>query len=451
MTRQPTQENAETAVLGALLLDNGAIDRIDVQLRPEHFGDKTCRKVFTELHRQITAGKPADVITVFDGLRGVVSLAELNAIAQMPLSTTNVRRYAQMVIEAAQERALRAVAVRIHDLACEDGKTIQERIDAAQGELTGLLAADVSDDDGWVPLYDGLMQHMDVIDARHDGQITAWPTGLTGLDSAFEGGLTPGELTVLGSRPAMGKTAFAMTIAQHMSQHLTVGMLSMEMSHGALRDRQLSGLGRVQMSQLRRPKELELDYGRVTDGLEAARGRRWFTRELSGPNINQVRTHARRLKRKHGLDVLLVDYLQLMSGTDSKLSRTYQLAEATRGLKVLAQELNIAIVCLSQVSRNVEERADQMPMLSDLRDSGAIEQDADNILFLTRPANWAGVAQKAGDDWKHYARLSVAKQRQGQTAEIPLFYEGGLTKFGNWSGPVPSMPTAKQSTTRGYS
>ena len=448
MTHQPTQENAETAVLGALLLDNGAIDRIDVQLKPEHFGNETCRKVFAELHRQITAGKPADVITVFDALRGEVSLVELNAIAQMPLSTTNVRRYAQMVIEAAQERALKAAAVRIHDLACEDGKTIQERIDAAQGVLTSLLSDDATDDDGWVPLYDGLMQHMDVIDARHDGKVTAWPTGLADLDAALEGGLTPGELTIVGARPAMGKTAFAMTIGLHMSQSLTVGMLSMEMSHGALRDRQLSGLGRVQLSQLRRPKEMGLDYSRVTEGLEAARGRRWFTRELSGPNINQVRTFARRLKRKHGLDVLLVDYLQLMSGTDSKLSRTYQLEEASRGLKGLAKELDIAIVCLSQVNRAVESRTDPMPMLSDLRDSGAIEQDADNCIFLTRPA----VTNNAlGDDWKHFARLSIAKQRQGQTAEIPLYYQGALTKFGNWSGPVPSMPTGKQNTTRGYS
>lgn len=447
MTHQPTRENAETAVLGALLLDNGAIDRIDVQLKPEHFGDETCRRVFTELHRQITADKPADVITVFDGLRGEVSLAVLNDLAQLPLSTTNVRRYAQMVIEAAQERALRAAAVRIHDLACEDGKTIQERIDAAQGELTGLLSDDATDDDGWVSLYDGLVMHLDVIESRQEGLVTAWPTGLADLDSALEGGLTPGELTIVGARPAMGKTAFAMTIGLHMSQRLTVGMLSMEMSHGALRDRQLSGLGRVQMSQLRRPKEMGLDYSRVTEGLEAARGRRWFTRELSGPNINQVRTFARRLKRKHGLDVLLVDYLQLMSGTDSKLSRTYQLEEASRGLKGLAKELNIAIVCLSQVNRAVESRTDPMPMLSDLRDSGAIEQDADNCLFLTRPA----VTNTAlGDDWKNYARLSIAKQRQGQTAEVSLFYEGALTKFGNWSGPAPSMPAAKQSTTRGY-
>ncbi len=446
MTQQPISENAERAVLGALLLDNGVIDRIDVQLKPEHFADQTRRKVFVELHRQITNGKTADVITLFNGLNGEVSLAELNEFAQFLPGTSNIRRYGQLVIEAAQERALRFAAVRIHDLACEEGKTIQERIDAAQGELAGLLSDDASDDDGWVLLYDGLAQHMEVIDARQHGKVVAWPTGLADLDAALEGGLTPGELTIVGARPAMGKTAFAMTIGLHMSQTLTVGMLSMEMSHSALRDRQLSGLGQVSMSQLRRPKEMGLDYRRVLDGIESAKGRRWFTRELSGPNINQVRTFARRLKRKQGLDVLLVDYLQLMSGTDTKQSRTYQLEEASRGLKSLAKELGIAIVCLSQVNRKVEERADQMPMLSDLRDSGAIEQDADNCLFLTRPA----VTNNAlGDAWKPYCRLAIAKQRQGQTAEIPLFYEGALTSFTNWTGPVPTTPSA-QKPQRGY-
>jgi replicative DNA helicase len=446
MTQHPVQENAEKAVIGALLLDNSVIDRMDVQLKPEHFADQTCRQVFVELTRQIANGKPADVITLFGGLQGEVSLDELNELAQFLPGTSNIRRYGQLVIEAAQERALRAAAVRIHDLACEDGKTIQERVDAAQGELAGLLSADASDDDGWVSLYDGLMLHLDVIDARQEGKVVAWPTGLADLDAALEGGLTPGELTIVGARPAMGKTAFAMTVGLHMSQSLTVGMLSMEMSHGALRDRQLSGLGQVSMSQLRRPKEKALDYGRVLEGIESAKGRRWFTRELSGPNINQVRTFARRLKRKHGLDVLLVDYLQLMSGTDSKQGRSYQLEEATRGLKGLAKELDIAIVCLSQVNRKVEERADQMPMLSDLRDSGAIEQDADNCLFLTRPA---ATNNGLGDEWKHYARLSIAKQRQGQTAEVPLFYEGSLTSFMNWAGPVPSVkPVAAK---RGYS
>ena len=442
MTYQTTHKNAEMAVLGALLLDNQVIDRIDVQLKPEHFTDQTCRIVFSELSRQIAKGKPADVITLFDGLSGEVSLDELNALAQYVPGPTNIRRYAQLVIEGAQERALKAAAVRIHELASDDEKTIQERVDGAQSELSGLLSDDATDDDGWVPLYAGLMLHLDVIEARREGKVTAWPTGLFDLDAALEGGLSPGELTIVGARPAMGKTAFAMTVGLHMSQTLTVGMLSMEMSHGALRDRQLSGLGEVSMSQLRRPREKDLDYGRVVNGVEAAKSRRWFTRELSGPNINQVRTFARRLKRKHGLDVLLIDYLQLMSGTDAKQARTYQLEEASRGLKSLAKELNIAIVCLSQVNRKVEERTDQMPMLSDLRDSGAIEQDADNCLFLTRPVV---TNNSLGPDWKHYTRLSVAKQRQGQTTEMPLFYQGDQTKFGNWSGPAPAHEAPKKS------
>lgn len=444
MTPHSVRENAEMALIGALLLDNGAIDRIDIQLKPEHFADELCRKVFVELNKQIKSRKSADVITLFEAMSEVVSFADLNAMAQYVPSASNIKRYAQLVVEASQERALKAAAVRIHELACEDGKTIQERVDAAQGELMGLQPEDESGD-GWVDLYSGLIQHQDVIDARLYGMVTAWSTGLGSLDEALEGGLMPGELTILGARPAMGKTAFALTVGLHMSQHQSVGFLSLEMSHSALRDRQLSILGRVPMSQVRRPKEKNLEWDRVVDGVEAAKARRWYTRELSSPNINQVRSYARSLKRLRGLDVLIVDYLQLMSGTDSKISRTYQLEEVSRGLKGLAKELNIAILCLSQVNRAVEQRVDQMPMLSDLRDSGAIEQDADNCLFLHRPK---ATNAALGEMWDHYARLSIAKQRQGRTGEVALHYEGVLTRFSEWSGQVPTNAEPKQNSRR---
>jgi replicative DNA helicase len=435
---------AECAVAGALLLDNTAVDRLDPALRVESFSDPICRQVFAEALRQIMANRPADVVTVFDGLRGAVTIAEIQGLASFVPSAGNLARYVELVLEHAQARALRAAAARIHELALNDAMPAQQRMDAAQAELSG-LARHEGTDDGWVGLYDGLLQHIDVLEARREGRVTAWSTGLRDLDDITGGGLSPGELTIVGARPAMGKTALAQTIGLHMAQDRVVGFMSLEMGHTPLRDRQLASLGRVALSALKQPGRRELDYSRTLEGVEMARARRWFTKELRSPTINTVRAEARKLKRQHGLDLLIVDYLQLMSATDARQSRAYQLEECSRGLKSLAKELDVAVLAMAQVSRLVEQRADAMPMLSDLRDSGALEQDADNVAFLHRPA---ATNNALGAEWTHFARLAVCKQRQGQTGEIPLRYDGAFTRFGDWSGPAPKAQA--QSSPRGY-
>jgi replicative DNA helicase len=238
----------------------------------------------------------------------------------------------------------------------------------------------------------------------------------------------------------MGKTALAMTIGLNMAADYSVAMLSMEMPHVELNDRMTAMLGRVSLSSVKRPNRGDgLDWGRVVDGMEKAKRLNFYASDQGGLNINQVRSKARNIKRLHGLNVLVVDYIGLMSGTDARQPRAYQLEEISRGLKTLAKELEIAVICLAQVNRKVEERADSTPSLSDLRDSGAIEQDADVVLFVHRPIQ---ARPDCGSEFLNYAKLSVSKNRNGRCGVLSLFYQGNQTRFDSWSGPAPSTRTA---------
>lgn len=424
---------AEASVLSALLLDNAAFDRISDRLRAEHFTSETHREVFTEIARQLSAGEGCDVVTVFQGMAGRVELAELNDLAQYVPSTANLNRYADIIVERHQSRRLAAVAEEIHTLAYDAHRDIAERVEAAQGQLAKLVADAPRDE--WVGAYEGMMHHAAVLEDRAEGRVRSWATGLCDLDEYVEGGFRPGGLYIIGARPSMGKTALAMTIGLHMARDYSVGMLSMEMPHRELRDRMTAMLGRVPLSSVIRPTKGDgLAWDRVLEGTEAAKLLNFRVSDQGGLNINQVRAKARNLKRMSGLDVLIVDYIGLMSGLDAKQPRAYQLEEISRGLKTLAKELDIAVLCLAQVNRKVEERADATPALSDLRDSGAIEQDADVVMFVHRPIQ---AKPDLGEEWAHFAKLSVAKNRQGRCGYLSLFYHGDQTRFDSWAGEPP--------------
>lgn len=438
---------AEASVLSALLLDNTAFDRVSDRLRAEHFTSDTYREIFTEVARQLSGGKSCDVVTVFQAMGGKVELSELNDIAQYVPSTANLNRYADIIVERHQSRRLAAVAVEINGLAYDSTRDIAERVEAAQGQLAKLIGDAPRDE--WIGAYEGMMHHSAVLEDRAEGRVRSWETGLSDLDEYLEGGLRPGGLYIIGARPSMGKTALGMTVGLHMAQDYSVGMLSMEMPHRELRDRMTAMLGRVPLSTVIRPTKGDgLEWGRVLEGTDTAKRLNFRVSDQGGLNINQVRAKARNLKRLHGLNVLIVDYIGLMSGLDAKQPRAYQLEEISRGLKTLAKELDIAVVCLAQVNRKVEERADATPALSDLRDSGAIEQDADVVMFVHRPIQ---SKPDLGDEWTHYAKLSVAKNRQGRCGYLSLFYQGDQTRFDNWGGEAPRVVKATRTTRRGFS
>lgn len=428
-------QEAEQSVIGALLLDDRSFDLVSEKLKPEHFFNHDHKLIYTEISRQLLAGKRVDMITVYDGLKGEVDLITLNQLAQYVPSAANIKRYAQIVIDRSKSRDLLNVSATITELATEHQTPINDRIEQAQAQLSKLV--DETPRDEWVGAYEGMVAHTQTIEDRANGLVKAMSTGLNDIDDFLDGGLRGGGLYILAARPSMGKTAMAMTMGLNMARDYSVGFLSMEMPHTELRDRQTAMLGRVGLSYVARPtRGAGLPWDRVIEGVEKARQLNFYASDQSGLNINQVRSKARNLKRIHGLNVLIVDYLGLMSGLDAKQQRAYQLEEITRGLKTLAKELDIAVVCLAQVNRKVEERADQAPHLSDLRDSGAIEQDADVVMFISRPKQGN---PNLGNEWNNYARMDIAKNRQGRCGIVNLWYEGEQVRFDEWQGEAPRV------------
>lgn len=443
--RVPASFESEQAVVGALLLDNTAFDRISDRMQPEHFFSHDCRMVFAEIARQLAAGKAADVLTVGQALEHEITLERLNDLAAYVPSTANLQRHAQIVIDMARSRQLMTAADEISELAFDKARDIDERLEAAQATLAKLQQDAPRDE--WVAAYDGMIQHSTLLEQRAAGTIKSWGTGLADLDDMLEGGLRPGALVVIGARPSHGKSALGMSVGLHMASDYAVALMSMEMPHRDIRDRMTAMLGRVPLSAVIRPNAgAGLEWDRVIEGTEAAKRLNFYVTDQPGLNINQVRAKARGLKRLHGLNVLVIDYIGLMRGLDSKQSRAYQIEEITKGLKELAKDLDIVVVALSQLNRDIEKRVNRRPMLSDFRDSGSIEQDADIVLGLHREA----VDKPDLDgEWNNYAELHVLKNRQGRIGKVNLFYEGAQVRFTGWGGPPPQRATMTR-TKRGF-
>lgn len=410
-----------------------AIEYVSDTLQPEHFSDEVNGLIYRIMLKALARGdNSVDAVTVFDELDGAETLVRVNEIAQSHApSARGIESVAKLIIAKAKERQLYRASQAIATLAFEAGD-IDTRIDQAQAELAKLVTSDASDE--WIDAHTAAMQHLELIESREKGESHGIATGLSDLDEMLDGGFQRGNLVVIGARPAMGKTAIGMTMGLHISQDYSVGFLSMEMPHSDVRDRQTAILGNVSISNVKRPKR-GLEYDRVIDAIERAKTRKFYVSDKGGLNILQVRAKARALKRVRGLDVLVVDYIGLMSGTDSKVSRAYQIEEISRGLKTLAKELEIVVICLAQVNRGAADKGNTPPALHELRDSGAIEQDADVVAFIHRPIQ---AQPELGIDWSAYGLLRLAKNRQGRTGDVHLFYVADQTRFGQWSGQVPS-------------
>ena len=427
---------SETAVLSILLNFPQAVDETAERLLSDCFSNDGFRLIYDEIKRQSVSG--FDVITISEALKSQVDLMLINDIAQgYDGSPRALSKHIETLNEKRKVRVLHELSIKIGELAMDDSP-VQQRIDTAQAEMSRLQ--DTHDTSEWVDAYTAAMEHIDLLDQRFNGTIQGIPTGLLDFDEFLHGGMQRGNLIVLGARPAMGKTALAMTIGLHIAQKHSVGFLSMEMPHADVRDRQTAILSRVSISDVKRP-DRGLQFDRVVEGVEKSKHLKFYVSDKSGLNIMNVRSKARALKRKHGLDVLIVDYIGLMNGLDPKMMRAYQIEEISRSLKGLAKELDIAVVCLAQVNRAAAQ-ADKIPGLQDLRDSGAIEQDADVVGFIHRPI---AADPNVGQQFQNYALLRVAKNRQGKTGDIHLFYHGELTYFSSWEGtpPIDDKPTGK--------
>lgn len=431
--RDPTPQatEAEQSVLGALLRDNGAVDRMG-DLRPTHFFREDHRMIFSEVIRQITAGMQCDVISAGMALEQSVPgcMSYLNDVHQSTPSAANIARYAELVRDRALRRGLLVATADMSEMAINPGhRTAGEVLDAAQSALFALAETRTLGEP--IRASAAMIAHIDVMDGRVDRKYTGIATGFGDIDALLTGGPNRGALVILGARPSMGKTALALNIATNVARDYSVLFLSQEMQNGELLDRALASLGRIPLGSVIRGDLTDADWNNFVAANARLNELNLHLDDQPALTLLDVRSKSRLTKRKHGLDMVVIDYLQLMSGDGT--NRNQQIEEISRGLKALAKELNIVVLALSQLSRNAANKS--RPQLSDLRDSGAIEQDADIVMFVHR--------DEVDNPQSHLCGLAdvfIAKNRQGRIDDVTLAYEGTYTQFTNSTRPRPTAP-----------
>jgi replicative DNA helicase len=441
----PQSIEAEQSVLGGLLLDNGAWDRISDIVAESDFYRGDHRTIFKHIAQLIENDKPADVLTVAESLERSSKLAEVGGqpyIGTLALNTpsaANIRRYAEIVRERSVMRQLAGIGTEIADSAYTPmGKDAGLLIDEAEAKIFQIAETRSKTKQGFVkidPLLTETVERIDMLYSRENkNDIIGLSTGLIDLDR-MTAGLQQGELIIVAGRPSMGKTTLVMNMAEHaaLEEKKAVAVFSMEMSGPQLAMRMIGSVGRVDQHQLRTGTFKEDDWPKLVDAVGKLNEAQLYIDDTAGLNVLELRSRARRLHRQcGGLSMIIVDYLQLMSGTGGgrEENRATEIAEISRSLKSLAKELKLPVVALSQLNRSVDARQDKRPMMSDLRESGAIEQDADVILFIYRDEVYNPTPENAG-----VAELIVAKQRNGPVGKVPVTFLGKFTRFGNAAQP----------------
>ncbi len=440
----PQSVEAEQSVLGGLLLDNTAWDKISDMVGETDFYRADHRLIFQHMMLLIENNRPADVLTVAESLERSAKLEEaggqayLGSLSMNTPSAANIRRYAEIVRERAIMRALAKAGAEIADSAFNpEGREAKDLIDEAESKVFQIAEAGAKTKQGFVkidPLLTETIERIDMLYSRENkDDVIGLATGYTDLDR-MTSGLQQGELIVIAARPSMGKTALAMNIVEHVALHLkkAAAVFSMEMSGSQLALRMIGSVGRVDQHKLRSGTFEENEWPKLVDAVGKLNDSQIHIDDTAGLNALEVRSRARRLHRQcGGLSLIVVDYLQLMSGTSSgrEENRATEVAEISRSLKGLAKELKVPVVALSQLNRSVESRQDKRPMMSDLRESGAIEQDADLILFIYRDE----VYNPTNEASKGKAEIIIAKQRNGPTGPVTLTFIGRHTRFENYA------------------
>ncbi len=431
----PHSIEAEQAVLGGLMLENTAWDHVAdrvVELdfyRPEH------RLVFGAIRDLAEKSSPFDVVTLGevlerrDALEEAGGMSYLGTLARDTPSAANIRAYADIVRERSVLRRLIAVGTEIADCGFEPkGREMRELLDLAERRVFEIAEAGHKHTQGFVSIKDLLTSAVDRIDHlyQQDSPITGVATGWDDLDEKTAG-LQDGDLIIIAGRPSMGKTTLAMNIAEHaaIKDGVGVAVFSMEMPGEQLAMRMMSSLGRIDQHKIRTGKLEDEDWPRLTSALSMLKDAPLYIDDTPALSPTEVRSRARRLKREHGnLGLILIDYLQLMQVQGTVENRTNEISEISRGLKALARELSVPVIALSQLNRSLEQRTNKRPMNSDLRESGAIEQDADVIAFIYRDE----IYNEDTND-KGVAEVIIGKQRNGPTGTIKLTFLGKYTRF----------------------
>nr|WP_221893373.1 replicative DNA helicase [Pusillimonas minor] len=437
----PHSIEAEQSVLGGLLLDNAAFDRITDVVGEDDFYRFDHRIIWQHITRLIGLARPADVVTVYESLSSagkgeeVGGLAYLNALAHNTPSAANIRRYAEIVRERSMLRKLVSVADEIAAAAFNpQGKEARQLLDEAESRVFQIAQEGARGATGFQeiqPLLTQVVERIDELYHREGGSdITGVPTGFSDLDR-MTSGLQPGDLIIVAGRPSMGKTSFSMNIGEHVAieQGLPVAVFSMEMGAVQLAMRMVGSVGMLDQHRMRTGKLTTEDWPRLTHAVQQVQEAQIYIDETPALSSMEVRARARRLARQCGqLGLIIIDYMQLMSANSAGENRATEISEISRSLKGLAKELNCPLIALSQLNRSLEQRPNKRPVMSDLRESGAIEQDADLILFIYRDEVYNPDSPDKGT-----AEIIIGKQRNGPIGTVRLTFQGASTRFLNFS------------------
>lgn len=436
----PWSPEAETGLLGTILLDNEVWDLVADILRADQFHDHRNQLIFTAIGQLVNAGKTADVITVFDQLAatGKSKEATLQDVHECSVSAgtrRTARQYAVLIAERAMARKLLAASTEVSALAFDTGRPVMERIDEAQTKLSALQDASVQL--GPRSIQDFVVDALDRISDLADGKAVAGiPVGVPGLDRLMAGGLRGGRQIVLAARPSVGKSSIAEQFCLNLALNgHAAAMFSQEMSCQEMSDRAICNLGRIDLGRYLTGKLEDDEWGRLADAVERLRNVPLFFDEKPALTLQEISTRARILKRKHDIKFLVIDYIQLCGVSNPKLSRHHQLEELSRGLKSLAKQLNIDILTLSQLNREVEKRPGGRPIMADLKESGAIEEDADLVMLM-----WRALV----NEHHTIVGIDIPKNRMGRTGELAMRFEGRHQRWGESTEGIPE-PEKKSS------
>ncbi len=433
-TRLPPQSvEAEQSVIGGLLIDNNRWDQIADTLRPADFYRKEHRLIYSAISSLTQENSPADVVTVAEFLESnheldsVGGLAYLGSLANNTPSAANIVAYAKIVRERSVMRQLVSAAGEITDtIYTPEGRNATELLDRAEQTILNISEKGAHLE----PLRSLLTKAVDRIDLlfHSDNALTGISSGFKDLDD-LTSGMQASDLVILAGRPSMGKTSLAINMAENaaVGEKKHVAIFSMEMPGEQLAMRMLSSLGRIDGHKVRTGKLDDDDWPRLMSAMTMLSEAPIFIDDTPGLSPMDLRSRARRLKREHGLDMIIVDYLQLMQSGESAENRATEISAITRSMKNLAKELKVPVVAMSQLNRSLENRPDKRPIMSDLRESGAIEQDADVILFIYRDEVYNEDSQDKGT-----AEIIISKQRNGPTGTVRLTFLGKYTKFENY-------------------
>jgi replicative DNA helicase len=438
LKRPPHSVEAEQSLLGGLMLDNNTWDQVADVVTDEDFYRQDHRLIFHAIRHLSEAGTPFDVVTLSEWLENnneldnAGGLPYLGMLANNTPSAANIKAYANIVRERSVLRQLISIGTLISDSAFNtEGRNSNELLDHAERLVFEIAEKGARGQGGFAAIKDVLTHVVDRIDHlfQLDEPITGMATGFNDFDE-MTSGLQDGDLVIVAGRPSMGKTSFAMNIAEYaaVKSDMPVAVFSMEMPAEQLAMRMLSSLGRIDQHRVRTGKLADEDWPRLTSAVGILAEKQLFIDDSPGLSPNELRARCRRLTREHGkLGLVVIDYMQLMQVPGFRENRTAEISEISRSLKTLAKELKAPVVALSQLNRSLEQRPNKRPVMSDLRESGAIEQDADVIVFIYRDEVY-----NPESDSKGTAEIIIGKQRNGPIGTIRLTFLGQYTRFENF-------------------